>query len=90
MNKLEEAMGNLNYIQDNINALIFAIGDAPRQYTEDELLNMLIGMSQLHQTWYDNLWVEYENFKRKNNVFDKDDIFDQNYIKSTNQEGETE
>lgn len=90
MNKLEEAMGNLNNIQDNINALIFAIGDAPRQYTEDELLNMLIGMSQLHQTWYDNLWVEYENFKRKNNVFDKDDIFDQNYIKSTNQEGETE
>ena len=90
MNKLEQAMGNLNNIQDNINALIFAIGDAPRQYTEDELLNMLIGMSQLHQTWYDNLWVEYENFKRKNNVFDKDDIFDQNYIKSTNQEGETE
>jgi hypothetical protein len=90
MNKLEEAMGNLNNIQDNINALIFAIGDAPRQYTEDELLNMLIGMSQLHQTWYDNLWVEYENSKRKNNVLDKDDIFDQNYIKSTNQEGETE
>lgn len=90
MNKLEEAMGNLNNIQDNINALIFAIGDAPRQYTEDELLNMLIGMSQIHQTWYDNLWVEYENFKRKNNVLDKDDIFDQNYIKSTNQEGETE
>ena len=90
MNKLEQAMGMMSDIQSDIDTMIYAIGDAPRQYTEDELLNMLIGMSQLHQTRYDNLWVEYENFKRKNNVFDKDDIFDQNYIKSTNQEGETE
>ena len=81
MNKLEKAMGNLNNIQDNINALIFAIGDSPRQYTEDELLNMLIGMSQVHQTWYDNLWMEYENYRRENKLFDKDDIFDQNYMK---------
>lgn len=81
MNKLEQAIGNLNNIQDNINALIFAIGDSPRQYTEDELLNMLIGMSQLHQTWYDNLWMEYENYQRDNKLFDEDDIFDQNYTK---------
>jgi len=81
MNKLEEAMGNLNNIQDDIDAVIYAIGDSPQQYTEDELLNMLMGMSQLHQTWYDKLWVEYENFKRENRAFDEDDIFDQNYIK---------
>jgi hypothetical protein len=81
MNNLEEALGNINLIQDNINAVIQAIGDSPRQYTEDELLNMLMGMSQLHQTWVDKTWVEYENFKRDHNVFDKDDIFDQNYEK---------
>ncbi len=81
MNKLEEALGRVNLVQDNINAVIQAIGDSPRQYTEDELLNMLIGMSQLHQTWVDNAWVEYENFKREHNAFDKDDIFDQNYLK---------
>ena len=65
MNKLEEAMGRMSSIQDSIDALIFAIGDSPRKYTEDELLNMLIGASQSHQTWCDNLWVEYENFKKK-------------------------
>ncbi len=81
MNKLEEAMGRMSSIQDSIDALIFAIGDAPRKYTEDELLNMLIGMSQSHQTWCDNLWVEYENFKRKHRTFDKDDVFDQNFLK---------
>ena len=80
MNKLEEAMGNLNNIQDDIDAVIYAIGDSPQQYTEDELLNMLMGMSQLHQTRYDNLWVEYENFKREYRAFDEDDIFDQNYL----------
>jgi hypothetical protein len=81
MNKLEEAMSKMSCIQDNIDTIAYAIGDAPRQYTEDELLNMLIGMSQFHKTWYDNLWMEYQNFKREHNVFDKDDIFDQNYMK---------
>lgn len=79
MNKLEQAMGMMSEIQSDIETIIYAIGDSPRQYTEDELLNMLIGMSQLHQTRYDNLWVEYDNFKRERRAFDKDDMFDQNH-----------
>lgn len=86
MNKLEEAMGNLNNIQSNIDAIVHAIGDSPKQYTEDELLNMLMGMSQIHQTWYDNLWMEYENHRRANNLFDKDDVFDQNYMETKQEE----
>jgi|SaaInlV_125m_DNA_1040241.scaffolds.fasta_scaffold86870_2 hypothetical protein len=82
MNKLEQAMAMMSEIQSDIDTLTYAIGDAPRKYTEDELLNMLIGMSQLHQTRYDNLWVEYESFKRKNNAFDEDDIFDQHHLKT--------
>ena len=82
MNKLEEAMSNLNNIQENINILMYAIGDAPRQYTEDELLNMLIGMSQLHQTLYDKLWVEYQNDRRKNKLLDEDDMFGQNHMEA--------
>tara|TARA_A200000159_G_scaffold142854_1_gene146637 strand:+ start:173 stop:430 length:258 start_codon:yes stop_codon:yes gene_type:complete len=78
MNKLEGAMSNMSNIQDSLDTLIYAIGDAPRKYTEDELLNMLMGMSQLHQTCYDNLWMEYENFKREHQTFDEDDIFNQN------------
>lgn len=78
MNKLEDAMSNMSNIQDSLDTLIYAIGDAPRKYTEDELLNMLMGTSQLHQTCYDNLWMEYENFKREHQTFDEDDIFNQN------------
>ena len=79
MNKLEQAMGMMSEIQSDIDTIIYAIGDAPRKYTEDELLNMLMGMSQLHQTRYDNLWIEYENFKRQHDVFDEDDMFGQSY-----------
>ena len=65
MNKLEEAMGNMSQIQSDIDAVIYAIGDSPHQYTEDQLLNMLIGMSQLHKTRCDSMWQEYENFTKK-------------------------
>lgn len=74
MNKLEEAMGNMSQIQSDIDAIIYAIGDSPRKYTEDELLNMLIGMSQLHQTRYDAMWQEYEIFRKKD--VDKIDLPD--------------
>lgn len=68
MNKLEEAMSNMSNIQNDIDALIYAIGDSPRKYTEDELLNMLIGMSQLHKTRYDMMWQEYATFKQKRKI----------------------
>lgn len=82
MNKLEQAIGMMSEIQSDIDTVIYAIGDSPREYTEDELLNMLMGMSQLHQIRYDNLWVQYENFKREHGAVDEDDIFDQNFIKN--------
>ena len=91
MNKLEEAMGNMSQIQSDIDAMIYAIGDSPRNYTEDELLNMLIGMSQLHQTRYDAMWQEYEGFTKKSvanfNFPDYDD--GTMAMKVINEEGET-
>lgn len=65
MSKLEEAMGRMNHIDQDIEAMIYAIGDSARKYTEDELLNMLIGMNQLHKTRYEMMWQEYEMFKQK-------------------------
>jgi len=86
MNKLEEAISQLNNIQDNLDAIIKAVGDLPRKPTEDEVLNMLIGVKDLHQVWYDNAWIELENFKREREIFDEDDIFDQNFLKNKKNE----
>ena len=68
MNKLEEAMSRMNHIEQDIEAMIYAIGDSARKYTEDELLNMLIGMNQLHKTRYEMMWQEYEMFKQKGKI----------------------
>jgi hypothetical protein len=91
MNKLEQVMGNMSNIQDDIDALTYAIGDSVRKYTEDELLNMLIGMSQLHKTRYEMMWQEYENFIKNSVVnFDFPDHDDSTMaMKVTNKEGET-
>lgn len=92
MNKLEEAMSNMSNIEDDIDAMIYAIGDSARKYTEDELLNMLIGMSQLHKTRYEMMWQEYAGFKKKN--VDKVVLPDYDdgtmATKVINQEGEVE
>ena len=90
MNKLEETMGRMNHIEQDIEAMIYAIGDSARKYTEDELLNMLIGMNHLHKTRYEMMWQEYENFTK--NSVDKVVLPDYDdgtmAIKVTNQEGE--
>ena len=65
MNKLEEAMGRMNHIEQDIELIIYAIGDSTRKFTQDELLNMLIGMKQLHKTRYEMMWEEYESGRKK-------------------------
>ena len=65
MNKIEEAMSRMNHIEQDIEAIIYAIGDSARRFTEDELLNMLIGMNQLHKTRYEMMWQEYETLRKR-------------------------
>lgn len=57
---LENAMSNLNLVGEDIETIIYAIGDCPIKHTEDQLLNMLIGMKQLHDTRYQKMWSIFE------------------------------
>ena len=72
MNKLEEAMGRLNHIEQDIEAMIYAIGDSTRRFTEDELLNMLIGMKQLHDTRYQKMWNVFEQLIKNGTITNKE------------------
>ena len=58
---LEEAIGQMAQFTTDIDTVIYAIGDAPEPATEDELLNMLIGMKQLHETRYQKMWGIFED-----------------------------
>lgn len=57
---LEEAMGEMLATQNDIETMIYAIGDSPTKHTEDQLLNMLIGMKQLNETRYQKMWSIFE------------------------------
>ena len=57
---LEEAIGEMLSTQNDIETIIYAIGDSSIKHTEDELLNMLIGMKQLNETRYQKMWGIFE------------------------------
>ena len=57
---LEDAVSGLHQIGEDIETIIYAIGDSPIKHTEDQLLNMLIGMKQLHDTRYQKMWSIFE------------------------------
>jgi len=57
---LEESLGQMAQFTTDIDTIIYAVGDAPKPATEDELLNMLIGLKQLHEVRYQKMWDIFE------------------------------
>jgi hypothetical protein len=68
---LEEAIGQMAQFTTDIDTVIYAIGDAPEPATEDELLNMLIGMKQLHETRYQKMWSIFEELIQNKTISNK-------------------
>jgi hypothetical protein len=69
--ELEDAMSNLSLVGEDIETMIYAIGDCPIKHTEDQLLNMLIGMKQLHDTRYQKMWDTFEQLIKNGTISDK-------------------
>ena len=68
---LEEAMGEMLATQNDIETMIYAIGDSPIKHSEDELLNMLIGMKQLNETRYQKMWNIFESLIKNGTISNK-------------------
>ena len=66
--ELEDAMSNLHQIGEDIETIIYAIGDSSIKHTEDELLNMLIGMKQLNETRYQKMWSIFEQLIKEKKI----------------------
>ena len=69
--ELEDSISNLHQIGEDIETIIYAIGDSPIKYTEDQLLNMLIGMKQLHDTRYQKMWNTFEQLIQNGTISNK-------------------
>ena len=65
---LEEAIGGMAQLSNDIDTIIYAVGDAPEPATEDELLNMLIGVNQLHETRYQKMWSTFEELIKQEDL----------------------
>ena len=69
---LEDAMSNLHQMGEDIETIIYAIGDSPVKHTEDQLLNMLIGMKQMHETRYQKMWNIFESLIKNGTISNKE------------------
>ena len=70
--ELEDSMSDLHQIGEDIETIMYAIGDSPIKHTEDQLLNMLIGIKQLHDTRYQKMWSVFEELIKNGTISNKD------------------
>tara|TARA_A200000113_G_scaffold223986_1_gene240813 strand:+ start:361 stop:582 length:222 start_codon:yes stop_codon:yes gene_type:complete len=71
MEQFESDMSDTYNIFNELETILYKVGDAPTQPTEDQLMNMLIGVMDLHKVRYEKMWASWNEYT-KNNI--KSDI----------------
>jgi hypothetical protein len=69
MTKLEDAMTGMCTTTEDLETLLYKIGDSPTPATEDQLMNILIGIIDMNKVRHERMWMEYNNceFVKKGN-----------------------
>ena len=57
---LEQMIMDCWHVCDDLQVIFKQIGDGEREPTKDELMNTLMGMQQLYQWKFEQLFFEYE------------------------------
>ena len=57
---LEEAIGDVFTSNEELETLLYRIGDSPVTPSEDEIMNILIGIIALNKVRYEKLWNTFE------------------------------
>ncbi len=95
---LEEAITEMFTANEELETLLYRIGDSPVTPSEDEVMNILIGIIALNKVRYEKLWNTFEALIKNGTITNKgvDNINFPNYddgtmgMKVTNSEGEVE
>jgi hypothetical protein len=61
MTRLEDAMAGMRTTTEDLETLLYKIGDSPTPATEDQLMNMLIGIIDMNKVRHERMWMEYNN-----------------------------
>ena len=70
MEQFESDMSDTHNIFNELEMILYKVGDAPTQPTEDELMNMLIGVIDLHKVRYEKMWASWNEFQKQNTKVD--------------------
>ena len=70
MEQFESDMADTHNIFNELETILYKVGDAPTQPTEDELMNMLIGVIDLHKVRYEKMWASWNEFQKQNTKVD--------------------
>ena len=61
MTKLEDAMAGMCTTTEDLETLLYKIGDSPTPATEDQMMNILIGIIDMNKVRHERMWMEYNN-----------------------------
>lgn len=78
MIEFEKVMSDMSDIDNDLEMLLYAVGDSQVRPTEDQIMNMIIGMMEMQKFRYHRLWEGYENLKkqiRDKEIKDEDLVF---------------
>ena len=70
MEQFESDMSDTYNIFNELETILYKVGDATTQPTEDELMNMLIGVIDLHKVRYEKMWESWNEFQKQNAKID--------------------
>ena len=94
---LEQAITEMFTANEELETLLYRIGDSPVTPSEDEVMNILIGIIALNKVRYEKLWNTFEALIKNGTITNKgvDNVNFPNYdgtmeMKVTNSEGEVE
>ena len=59
---LEEAITDIFTSNEELETLLYRVGDSPVTPSEDEVMNILIGIITLNKVRYEKLWNTFEAF----------------------------
>ena len=69
---LEEAISEVFTANEELETLLYRVGDSPVAPSEDEILNILIGIIALNKVRYEKLWNTFETLLANGTISNKE------------------
>lgn len=66
--KLEEQLSECALIEQELDAILYKIGDSPKPPTEDELTNMLVGVIELSKIRHERAFNTFETLVEQGKI----------------------